>query len=190
MVQGRSSRLVVAAALAATVLGVAGASSGVVRATPPPTAITSCGQSPDALTVSLLSRRMQIDHVFESAMHADRLAGVRTLVVVVGGSVKGLSEAGSDEQRESARVASLLARARELSIRVIGVHVGGESRRGALSDRFIDLVASSADYLIVTEPGNFDGFFSRVARDRQIPLVIVSRSADIGRELRTLVPGR
>jgi hypothetical protein len=182
-------RIVVAAVLAC--LALAGLRLGAATFTArPPLAITSCGQSPDALTVSLLSRRMRLDHLFETSLKPERLPGIKTLVVVIGASTKGLFEAGTDETRESARVATLLAKARELNVLVIAVHVGGESRRGALSDRFIDLVVSQADYLIVTEAGNRDGLFTKVSKSREIPLVIVSQSAEVGRELRTLFPAR
>ncbi len=85
---------------------------------------------------------------------------------------------------------ALLGRARELAVGVIAVHVGGESRRGAASDRLIEAVIGQADYLIVTEAGNKDGLFTRAARARTVPLVIVDEPADIGRELKAVLASR
>jgi hypothetical protein len=153
-----------------------------------PMAITSCGQSADALTVSLLSRRMRLDHAFEPLLNADALPRFRTLIVVVGGSLKGLGEVGMDEQRELARVGGLLARARRTGVTVIAVHVGGAARRGSISDRFIGLVIAEADFIIVTEAGNVDGLFTKVSRARAVPLVVVAQPAEVGRELKALFP--
>ncbi len=148
-----------------------------------PMAITACGQAADAQNVSLASARLHLDHVLDRSMSADRLKGFRTLVVVIGGSVRGLDEGWTDESRETSRVRALLTRARRLGVGIIGVHVGGESRRGAASDRLIQLVLDQADYMIVTEAGNRDGLFTRAAKARTTPLVIVSEPADVAREL-------
>jgi hypothetical protein len=151
-------------------------------------AITSCGQSADALTVSLLSRRMRLDHSFEPLLNAEALPKIRTLVVVVGGSLKGLAEVGLDEPRELARVGGLLAKAKRAGIIVVAVHVGGAARRGSISDRFISLVIADADFIIATDAGNADGLFTKVSRARAVPLVVVAQPAEVGRELKALFP--
>jgi hypothetical protein len=183
-------RLLLAAALAASLAGTGMRQQAAGFSAARPLAITSCGQSSDALTVSLLSKRMRLDHLFENVLRPERLNEVRTLVVVIGASVKGLAEAGTNEKREAARVSTLLTRARESNVTVIAVHLGGEARRGVLSDRFIELVVSQADYLIVTEAGNRDGLFTKVSKSRTIPLVLVSEPSEVGRELRALFPER
>jgi hypothetical protein len=183
------NRIVVATL--AVCLALSGAVQSAARFTAQmPLAITSCGQSSDASTVSLLSRRMGLEHLFENALRPERLSEIKTLVVVIDASMKGLSEAGTNETRESARVSTLLARARQLNVKVIAVHLGGESRRGAVPDRFINLVVSQADYLIVAEAGNRDGLFTKVSKAREVPLVIVSQSVEVSRELMTLFPDR
>ncbi|HEY3383135.1 MAG TPA: DUF6305 family protein [Vicinamibacterales bacterium] len=153
----------------------------------PPVAITSCGQSPDAYTVSLLSKRVRLEHSFDNMLKPEALKAVKTLVVVMGGSAKGLGEAGIDEKGELARVGQLLTKARELGVKVLAVHVGGQSRRGALSDKFIDPVVAKADFVLVTEDGNKDGAFTKATTARKIPLVVVKQVADIGPGLRAVV---
>ena len=154
---------------------------------PPPVAIASCGQSPDAYTVSLLSKRAKIEHVFDNMLKPEALKTVKTLVIVTGGSAKGLGEAGIDEKGELARVAQLLAKAKELGVKVLAVHVGGESRRGPLSDKFIDPVVVKADFVLVTEDGNKDGAFTRAAKARNIPIVIVKQVAEVGPALKAVI---
>jgi hypothetical protein len=155
-----------------------------------PLVITSCGQSPDGYTVSLLSKRIKLEHAFDNMVKPESLKAGSTLVVVMGGSAKGLGEAGIDERSEIARVAALLTKAKELKITIVAAHVGGESRRGPLSDKFIDPVASRADYFIVTQDGNKDGIFTRLSKSRGVPLVVVQQLVDVGKELKALFPAR
>jgi hypothetical protein len=152
-----------------------------------PIAITSCGQSPDAYTVSLLAKRQKLEHTFENMLKVDGLKTYKTLVVVTGGSAKGLGEAGIDEKGELARVGQLLAKAKELGVKVVAVHVGGESRRGPLSDKFIDPVVAKADYVLATEDGNKDGYFTKAAKARNVPVQIVKQVAEVGPALKALV---
>jgi hypothetical protein len=151
-----------------------------------PMAVTSCGQSPDAYAVSLLCKRAKLEHTFNNVLKPEGLKEIKTLIVVMGGSAKGLGEAGIDEKAELERVGALLAKAKESGIKVIAVHVGGESRRGPLSDKFVTPVISRADHLIVTEDGNKDGLFTRAAKDRNIALAVVKQLAEVGKELKAL----
>ena len=54
-------------------------------------------------------------------------------------------------------------------MKVVAVHVGGESRRGPLSDKFIDPVMAKADFVLVTEDGNKDGYFTKAAKATERP---------------------
>jgi hypothetical protein len=170
-------------------LMVAGARAAAQTAftSPPPVAVTSCGQSPDAYTVSLLSKRAKIEHTFDNMLKPDALTSFKTLVIVVGGSAKGLGEAGIDEKGELARVGQLLTRAKELGVKVLAVHVGGESRRGPLSDKFIDPVVAKADFVLATEDGNKDGAFTKAAKTRNLPIVIVKQVAEVGPALKAVI---
>ena len=154
---------------------------------PPPVAITSCGQSPDAYTVSLLSKRVKLEHTFDNMLKPDALKSVKTLIIVMGGSAKGLGEAGIDEKGELVRVGQLLAKAKELGVKVLAVHVGGESRRGPLSDKFIDPVVAKADFVLATEDGNKDGAFTKAAKARNLPIVIVKQVAEVGPALKAVI---
>ena len=149
-----------------------------------PFAVSSCGQSLDAETVSLLAKRNKLEHTFTNGLKASELKGIKTLVIAMGGSAKGLGEAGIDEKGEIARVATLLDTAKKNNVKVIAVHVGGDSRKGALSDKFIDPVVAKADYLIVTEDSDKSGSFSKSAQARKIPIAVVKKATDVGTALK------
>jgi hypothetical protein len=151
-----------------------------------PFAVTSCGQSLDAETVSLLAKRNKLEHTFNNVMKASDLKGIKALVIAMGGSAKGLGEAGIDEKAELQRCSELLAAAQKNKVKVIGVHIGGESRKGALSDKFIDPVTSKADFLIVTEDSNKNGSFSTVAKNRKIGIEVAKKTTDVGKALKDI----
>ncbi len=151
-----------------------------------PVAITSAGQSLDAYTLSLVCKRAKIDHTFNNSLKSEDLKGIKTLLVVMGGSAKGLGEAGIDEKGELDRVGRLLVKSKELGIKLIAVHLGGESRKGALSDKFIDPVVAKAEYLIVTEDSNKDGAFAKMAKEKKLPIAVVKQAMDVAKELKRI----
>lgn len=169
--------------------GGAGAAEGLFKAELP-FAITSSGQSLDAETVSLVCKRVKLDHAFDNVMKIEELKGIKTLVIAMGGSAKGLGEAGIDEKGEIQRVNALLSKAKEQKIKVIAVHVGGESRKGALSDKFIDPVVAKADFLLVTEDSNKGGVFTNMAKTKKIPILVVKKSVDVGSALKGVFSAR
>ena len=151
-----------------------------------PFAISSCGQSLDAETVSLLAKRNKLEHTFNNVLKANELKGIKTLVIAMGGSAKGLGEAGIDEKGELGRVSALLDAAKKNKVKVVAVHVGGDSRKGALSDKFIDPVVAKADFLIVTEDSDKSGSFTKSAKSRKIPIAVVKKSTDVGKALKDI----
>ena len=100
------------------------------------------------------------------------------MIVVIGGSGKGLGAAGIDVPDEQERVDKILARAREMNIFILGMHIGGEERRGPVSANFVPY-AAEVDYLIVKEDGNQDGYFTKLAADNKIPLYTIQKSMEV-----------
>lgn len=134
-------------------------------------ALTSVGQSPDAMMVRVVMKRLGIESDYRPLMKAEELGDGKVLVVVVGGSSKGLGAAGIDKDDEVARAGALLEKARAAGRKILVMHVGGEGRRGTLSDLFIEAVAGFADSLIVVDGGNGDGIFTRLAEPRKTPIL-------------------
>ena len=151
-----------------------------------PVLITSAGQSSDVLMAKVLASKIDLQINFQKQAQDTNVDSVKSVIIVCGGSVKGMGAAGIDKDEEYRRVEKIFERAQKLKITVIGMHVGGKSRRGALSDYFNKLVADNADYLIIVKEGNEDEFFTKTAAKRNIPCDIVDKIISIQDNLKTL----
>lgn len=106
----------------------------------------------------------------------------KTVIMAIGASLKGMGASGLTVEAEEARLRKVIDYCRSNDIFIIAVHLGGESKRGAPgsdNERMIDTVAPMADYLIVTKDGNKDGRFSKIAREKNIPLSEVDYALDV-----------
>ncbi len=140
-----------------------------------PVLLTSAGQSADVQILKTLFGRCKVEaRTLPLAQPAD-LAGVKTLVVAVGGSSKGLGAAGIDAGKETARLKSVLARAREMKIPVVAMHIGGESKRGDLSDGLYTMVVAAAAQVVLVKDGDKDGFLSKTAAAGKVPCQVVEK---------------
>lgn len=149
-----------------------------------PALLTSIGQSADLEMVKVLLTRAKVPFATDPLVLATALPGnAKTLVLVVGGSSKGLGAAGISADAEMERARALIKRARELNMKIISVHVGGEARRGTLSDIFIELCVPAADYALVVADADKDGLFTRLATGAKIALTKVDKITAIGAPL-------
>ncbi|MBP5211255.1 MAG: hypothetical protein J6Z30_00210, partial [Pyramidobacter sp.] len=117
-------------------------------------ALTSIGQGPDAMMIKVIMRSLKSTPDYEPLMKPESLTNQKVLVAVVGGSSKGLGAAGIDKEQEVVRTKALLDAAVAKGMKVLIMHVGGEGRRGTLSDLFIDAAAPYADDMIIVDGGN------------------------------------
>ncbi len=148
-----------------------------------PALLTSVGQSADTEMVKVLLNRAKISFTIDGVAKAGGIpASAKTLVLAIGGSSKGLGAAGIAAEDELARVKALVADARKKGLKVIGVHVGGEARRGELSDKFIQLAVPLCDYVVIVAEGNKDGIFTKLCGSK-IPLDSVDKIALAGAPL-------
>jgi len=147
-----------------------------------PMLITSIGQSADAQMVKALAERNGLKYTYEVAAKADGLGDAKTLMLVIGGSSKGMGAAGVNQGQEEERAKALIAKAKERNVKIIAMHVGGSSRRGELTDRFIPLMAN-ADYAIVVVDGDKDKAFSNVVAGK-IPVDYPTNIGDVGKYLK------
>lgn len=152
----------------------------------PPILITSAGQSGDAPIASMLFKKADLPATFEKLAVEKNLDGPKTLVLVLGASLKGLGAAGLDAAKENARVAGLLAEAKKRNIPVLAVHVGGESRRGDLTDDMAKAFLPAARAALVVKSGNKDGLFTKLCQAGGIPLVEVEKTLDAVEPLKKL----
>lgn len=172
------TRILIAAAAILAIAGTAGAQTYALKAplAAKPAFLTTVGQSADIEMVKVLLDRSAVPYKANAQAKAGDLAasGAKTLVVVLGGSTKGLGAAGISADAEIDRAKALLAEAKKLGMTVIGVHVGGEARRGQLSDTFIQAAVPACQYLVVVADGDKDGFFTKLA-GAAIPMDKVER---------------
>lgn len=142
-----------------------------------PVFVTSFGQSTDGAMLQTVMKRIGVPFTYNPTATDSEVAGAKTVVIAVGASTKGLGAAGVSESDEMHRAKGVMARIQQDGTPVVFVHIGGETRRGALSDSLADLVLPAASYLVVKEDANFDGKFTDYAQanDKPISLIFATR---------------
>lgn len=170
-----------------------------------PVLVTSCGQSPGATMLKVIFMRMKLEHqpkAYEINMlaTADDLKSARdagtpykSLIIVMGASLKGMGAAGISMDDEISRTEKLIAEANNQGIKIIGAHIEGIKRRaqGAAAgdntdEQSIDTVAPKSQLLIVRRDGNEDGRFTLIAEEKNIPLILVEKNLDLFQELQKI----
>jgi hypothetical protein len=176
-----------------------------------PVLTTSAGQSPDVTTVNIVLEEAGIKYDYcdvptvEIVDKGVGLAGkesgpgfhvevytdtdkfpegspYKTVIIAIGASLKGMGASGLTVETEVSRLKKIIDNCKKKKIFIIGVHVGGTSKRGASgsdNERMIDAVAPFADYLVVTTDGNKDGRFDTIAKEKGIPLTQVEYALDL-----------
>ena len=133
--------------------------------------MTPFGQSPDAMMVKVVLKKLGVDARLEKLLTADELQDEKVLITVVAGSSKGLGEAGIDKDAEIARMQAVSEAARSKGMKILVMHIGGKGRRGTLTDLFIIEAVPMADELIVVEGGNFDGLFTQLVEGTDLEIL-------------------
>lgn len=141
-----------------------------------PVLITSFGQSTDAAMLDNVMGRLDVEYTYNATATADDVAGYKTIIITVGASTKGLGAAGISEADETARAEAFMEAVKSADCEVICCHIGGASRRGALSDAFADMVLAESSYAIVKEDGDADGKFTNYAKENNIPITLVNQT--------------
>ena len=133
--------------------------------------LTPFGQSPDAMMVRVVLKKLGIDGRLDKMLEADGLQGEEVLITVVAGSSKGLGEAGIDKDAEISRMKSVAEAARNAGMKTLVMHIGGKGRRGTLTDLFIIEAVPMADRLLVVEGGDYDGLFTRLSKEAGVEMI-------------------
>jgi hypothetical protein len=143
-----------------------------------PFLITSAGQNAEILMVSVLAKRAGLNSTLSKIASPKDLENMKTIVLVLGASSKGLGAAGLDLAKEKERVKLLVEEARKKNVPLLCLHLGGEARRGQLSDELISAFLPSAKMVIVAKSGNKDGLFNRICEEHDIALIEVEKAVD------------
>jgi len=133
--------------------------------------LTPFGQSPDAMMVRVVLKKLGVDGRLEKTLQVDGLQDEKVLITVVAGSSKGLGEAGIDKDAEIERLKALTTAAKAKGMKVLVMHIGGKGRRGTLTDIFIVEAVPMADKLIVVEGGNYDDLFTGLVEGTDLQVI-------------------
>ena len=145
-----------------------------------PILMTSVGQSADVNIVNTLFTKAGVSDVrMNPTVTADDLGDAKTLVLAIGGSSKGLGAAGIDENQEMERVTALISAAKEAGVKVLSLHIGGQARRGALSDLFIPDAIAASDAAIVKADGDTDNMMRDILLANTTPALFVAGQIDV-----------
>jgi len=167
-----------------------------------PILTTSAGQSSDVMTLNIVAEEAELKYDFCDVPSVEMLsAGVglageesgpgfhvevhsdldkyptgtpyKCVLFAIGASLKGMGASGLTIQDEEKRLKAVIDHCKQNDIFMIGIHVGGISKRGAPggdNERMIDAVAPFTDYLIVAQDSNKDGRFTTIANEKNIPI--------------------
>ena len=144
-----------------------------------PALVTSGGQSADYQMIATVMEKQGMEFTTYNLATSADLGDAKTLIVVVGGSSKGLGAAGIDADGELERLDELMTAAKDAGLSIIAMHTGGEARRGDLSDKFITPVFNMADYAIVVSSGDSDGMMNDLCAGNGIPMDKIDSISDV-----------
>ncbi|MBQ7145618.1 MAG: hypothetical protein IJR95_02470 [Lachnospiraceae bacterium] len=142
--------------------------------------ITSVGQSTEADSVASLLKRAKIEnYTHTNTVSADAVtSSYKVLIMVVGGSSKGLGGAGLDQAKETERVTAVIEKAKSLGLTIVCMHIGGLDRRGTMSDAFINLAFPSADYAIILKDGDNDDLMKNILAAKNVPTAYITKTTE------------
>jgi len=162
-----------------------------------PVLLASCGQSPGPVMLKVILHKLGLGYEINALatpadLKAKAQAGTpyKSLIIVMGASLKGMGAAGISIDDELKRTAELIDEARKEGIKVIGAHIEGMKRRsqGAAAgdttdEQAIDAVAPNSDLLIINKEGDSDGRFTTISKAKNIPMIVVEKNLDLVTEL-------
>ena len=106
----------------------------------------------------------------------------KTVIFAIGASLKGMGASGLTVENEIKRLKSLIDYCKKNKVFIIAIHAGGEARRGPVgsnNEKVIDTVTPFADYIIIATASNKDGRFTKIAKDKSIPISEVKYALSI-----------
>ncbi|MCJ7580397.1 MAG: DUF6305 family protein, partial [Candidatus Aminicenantes bacterium] len=163
-----------------------------------PVLITSCGQSsgPNMIKVLFMRLKLQAEppsYEMNTLATAEELrkakedgAPFKSIIIVMGASLKGMGAAGIDIEDEIERTSLLMQEARKQGITIIGAHITGLKNRaqgaapGDNTDELsIDAVAPESDLLLINKEGNEDSRFTIISEEKNIPMIQVEKNLEL-----------
>lgn len=166
----------------------------------PPILVTTCGQSPGSLMVTVICEGLgypvtEAATITDVGLEAECETGgdcasatlespYRVLFVTTGTSLKGMGAAGVDIDSEIERCQNLIYLAKKIGVFVIVGQVEGPSRRtDEYDEKSIRAISPLADLLITQSDINEDGYFTTLAEEEAIPQIFIKRTLDLKKVL-------
>ncbi len=152
-----------------------------------PLMVTTCGQSPGALMIWVLSKQIKLPCDRKDLLTAEDLKAkaeegnpYKTLIITTGTSMKGMGAAGVDIDYEVARIEAIIEEAKKEGILIIGAHIEGMARRVDATDAAsIATVIPESKLLLIREDSNEDGYFTKAAEEQGIPIITFKETLDL-----------
>ena len=187
---GRTCFRVVVVFAAAAAFGLASAAWAQLAApkAQAPVLVTSCGQSPGPLKLTVFLKKLGIEYDYKADATQKDIASnkYKTLIIVTGASLKGMGAAGVSMKDELTRTAGIIDAAKKGGVLLIGAHIEGMARRsqgaeaGDNSDeQSIDAVCPRSQALLVRKDGDEDGRFTAIAKKQNIPMISFEKNLDL-----------
>jgi len=160
-----------------------------------PVLVTSCGQSPGPLKLTVFLKRLGIAYDYKTDATDKDIASkkYKTVIVVTGASLKGMGAAGVSMKDELTRTAALIDAAKKGGVMVIGAHIEGMARRSQGADagdnsdeQSIDAVCPRSQALLIRKDGDEDGRFTAIAKKQNIPMITFEKNLEIEGVLKSL----
>lgn len=129
--------------------------------------------------VKVLLKKVGIEVKFDKFLIVEGIKDEKIIILVIGGSLKGLGVVGIKVEDEFVRVEKLIKVVKIKKIKIIGMYIGGEVRRGELFDKFVKVVVLYCDYLIVVDEGNKDGIFIKMFFEKKIFIDIILKIINV-----------
>lgn len=138
--------------------------------------ITSIGQSIDIenFMINIVhfaeEEKYDFNYVYDTELEASEVESSSIVFLIVGCSIKAMSDAGITVNSELARAEEFVSLKERGKITLISWHLGGMSRRGTTSDRLIELVFSASDINIFVKSGNSDGLLAKISMENEVAM--------------------
>ncbi|HKM29630.1 MAG TPA: DUF6305 family protein [Bacilli bacterium] len=155
--------------------------------------ITSVGQSIDienfmTYIVYLAENiKYDFDYVYDLELEASEIEEDAIVFIIVGCSIKAMSDAGITVNTELARAKEFVALCEKGKTTLISWHLGGMSRRGTTSDDLIEIVFAGSNLNIFVKAGNGDYFLSETSVKNNIPMYQITTISSITEPLMLLL---
>lgn len=148
--------------------------------------VTSFGQSADAAMLNVLFKKSGLEYKYDSLAKPESIEGFDAIAVASGASSKGMGAAGINPIDELKRAEKMVKLASEKNIPVITFHLGGEGRRGKLSDQYVKVAAENSTKMIVVKGGNTDKFFTEISKKNKSELIEVDSIVGALKPIKTI----